>query len=170
MTPEEIAAAEARAKKANEHVIELARRGGKNWTMRVPVDLEHDSDCVLIAPTRDVPRLIATIRGEQQRAEAAEANGEQYRQNWLSLQRVIGEECHLRALERVRALKAAEAEARGLREALERIRQGYSNLLEFRKIAGIDRYGALTREEIEQERALIDAALATPAQPEDSTK
>jgi hypothetical protein len=33
------------------------------------------------------------------------------------------------------------------------------NLIEFRRIAGSDRYGALTREEIEQSIAEIDRAL-----------
>jgi hypothetical protein len=42
---------------------------------------------------------------------------------------------------------------------LQRQRLGLLNLIEFRKIAGSDRYGALTREEIEQSIAEIDAVL-----------
>lgn len=66
------------------------------------------------------------------------------------------------ALDR-RALKAEIARLRAenerLRAALKRNLQGYRNLIEFRRI-GPDRYGALTREEIEQEITLIEAALA----------
>ncbi|MEN6602121.1 MAG: hypothetical protein ABFD86_06865, partial [Bryobacteraceae bacterium] len=42
-----------------------------------------------------------------------------------------------------------EAENAGLRATLKRNRQGMQNILEFRKIAANDRYGALTREEVE---------------------
>ena len=60
------------------------------------------------------------------RAEAAERNAEQYRQNWLALQRETGEDCQDRALEVIRAGQQAERErdeaiahAADLRGALE---------------------------------------------------
>lgn len=56
-----------------------------------------------------------------------------------------------------------------LRVALERNRQGLLNLLELRKLAGEgygDRYGALTREEIETAIAGIDSALSTMGTPD----
>lgn len=57
-----------------------------------------------------------------------------------------------------------------LRKALERNRQGYKNVLVFRKIFDGDRYGALTREEIEEVITGIDAALAdTPQSKQDGT-
>lgn len=56
--------------------------------------------------------------------------------------------------------KELEAENARLRAALERNLQGFRNLLEVRRILGSDRYGALTREEVEQEIGLIEAALA----------
>lgn len=46
-----------------------------------------------------------------------------------------------------------------LETELRRHRQGLMNLMEMRKIAGTDRYGALTREEIETSIAEIDEAL-----------
>jgi hypothetical protein len=45
------------------------------------------------------------------------------------------------------------------RIALERTRRGFVNILDFRKIAGSDRYGNLTRVEIEEVISEIDAAL-----------
>jgi chromosome segregation ATPase len=57
-------------------------------------------------------------------------------------------------------LSAATEREERLRGALARQRQGLSNLLEFRRIRGSDRYGALIREEIEQSMAEIDAALS----------
>lgn len=58
-----------------------------------------------------------------------------------------------------------------LRKALERNRQGYQNILEFRKIGGgSDRYGALSRGEIKTVIAEIHAALAdTPQSKQDGT-
>jgi hypothetical protein len=59
-----------------------------------------------------------------------------------------------------------------LTEALRRNREGYVNILEFRKLAGEQwgqrngfggRYGALTREEIETEIAEIDKVLEASA-------
>lgn len=52
-----------------------------------------------------------------------------------------------------------EAENARLRKELERQRQGLQTILELRKIAGTDRYGALTRDEIEEVIMGIDAVL-----------
>lgn len=59
-----------------------------------------------------------------------------------------------------RALEAEQSHAR-LEKALGRCRQGYQNILEFRRLPHphLGRYGALTREELEQSIAEIDAAL-----------
>jgi hypothetical protein len=46
-----------------------------------------------------------------------------------------------------------------LEEALRRVRQGYRNILEVRKLSGVERYGALTHEEIDGVIGEIDAAL-----------
>ncbi len=67
-----------------------------------------------------------------------------------------------------REIDALRAENQALRAALSRVRQGYLNILEMRKLSGDQwgqrdgyggRYGALTREEIEGVMADIDAAL-----------
>jgi hypothetical protein len=50
-------------------------------------------------------------------------------------------------------------ERQRMQEALKRVRQGYQNILAFRHIAGSDRYGALTREEVEGVIAEVDIAL-----------
>lgn len=63
------------------------------------------------------------------------------------------------ATEMTAKLEAAETREKRLREVLERNRQGYRNLLEFRRLSG-GRYGALTREELEQTITEIDTALA----------
>jgi hypothetical protein len=62
-------------------------------------------------------------------------------------------------------LIAEREKCQRLRDALLRNRQGMRNILEFRKLARTyfsnpDRYGALTREEIEGTIAEIDAALS----------
>lgn len=63
---------------------------------------------------------------------------------------------------------AASTEREGrLREALTRRRQGLQNILEFRRLSTLSnnaepRYGALTREELDQAIDEIDAALALP--------
>jgi predicted RNase H-like nuclease (RuvC/YqgF family) len=58
-------------------------------------------------------------------------------------------------------IAAMTAERDALRAQLERNRQGYLNILEFRKIAGSGaRYGALSRDELEEVIRQIDAALA----------
>jgi hypothetical protein len=54
-----------------------------------------------------------------------------------------------------------EAQLAACRKALIRVRQGYANILEFRKLCGFERYGAFTREEIKQCISDVDATLAT---------
>jgi hypothetical protein len=62
-------------------------------------------------------------------------------------------------------IRRLRAEREGLRTQLKRHRQGLSNILEFRRCTD-GRYGALTREEVEQAIAEMDAALAPqPAGP-----
>lgn len=58
-------------------------------------------------------------------------------------------------------LAAKDAEIARLREQLERERQGYRTIIDFRKMANSDRYGCLTREELDERIAEIDAALAS---------
>ncbi len=58
-----------------------------------------------------------------------------------------------------------EAENAAFRKELERQRQGLQTILELRKIAGTDRYGALTRDEIEDVIMGIDATLERQAKP-----
>lgn len=52
-----------------------------------------------------------------------------------------------------------DQDANRYRTALMRVRQGYANILEFRKLANSDRYGALTRDEIKAVLAEVDTAL-----------
>lgn len=63
------------------------------------------------------------------------------------------------------SLEAAERREKALRDALERNRRGYLNILEFRRLVD-GRYGALTREEIEQVIFGIDDALAVTGTPD----
>jgi hypothetical protein len=60
-------------------------------------------------------------------------------------------------------LKVLREECLQYRAALMRHRQGMFNILELRKIAGTERYGALTREEIEGVISDIDALLIPEA-------
>lgn len=63
------------------------------------------------------------------------------------------------------ALTAAQERERRLELQLRRNHRGYLNILEFRRIKGSDRYGALTREELDQVISEIESALsATPEQ------
>ncbi len=64
------------------------------------------------------------------------------------------------------ALARLQQENLRLRGFVKRTRQGYSNILEFRRIRGSDRYGGLTHAEIEQTMAECDAALTAEAKPE----
>lgn len=65
-------------------------------------------------------------------------------------------------------VNAAIRERDEARAQLRRIRKGYLNIIEFRRLAFHDRYGALTREEIEAVIAEIDATLGLTSGPREA--
>lgn len=56
-----------------------------------------------------IRELISKLATETKRREEAGKDAEQYRKNWLSLQNAIGEECQLRALDRVKEWREQSA-------------------------------------------------------------
>ncbi len=92
---------------AEKHAIELAERGDRleaeNAELRKLCNLSQQGvDAVM--------NSIENTRREKQRAETAEANAEQYRQNWKLLQDLTGEQCLLDAVEFIKNLNATLAE------------------------------------------------------------
>lgn len=112
---------------------ELAGEQQANATLRARIEELLASDLHSAHQTHDHLIEIAGLRAENAK---------------LTKQYAVA----LETVERFRSERDALAAERA------RIRQGFVNILEFRKIAGSDRYGALTREEIEEQIALLDAA------------